>query len=162
MLAEVRTPQDTNSSVMSMMVPSIERFCVQGGALAPRVDPVAIVQTAARIRIARAGPEYVSPLIGKVPIEIIEALKQVMTLVRFEDLTSPILPVLVFALTRMRSRRKKGWTSPAFLALGLLAAGSQTALAEKVGRFDTSRDLFLPQFDCKTDVDDLHSVAAVA
>ena len=29
-------------------------------------------------------------------------------------------------------------------------------------RFDKSRDLFLPQFDCKTDVDDLHSVAAVA
>jgi hypothetical protein len=34
--------------------------------------------------------------------------------------------------------------------------------AGTLGRFDTRRDLFLPQFDCKTDVDDLHSVAAVA
>ena len=30
------------------------------------------------------------------------------------------------------------------------------------GRFDAGRDLFLPQFDSKTDVDDLHSVAGVA
>jgi hypothetical protein len=35
-------------------------------------------------------------------------------------------------------------------------------LASDLGRFDKNRDLFLPQFDCKTDVDDLHSVAAVA
>jgi predicted AlkP superfamily pyrophosphatase or phosphodiesterase len=32
----------------------------------------------------------------------------------------------------------------------------------EAARFDRGRDLFLPQFDCKTDVDDLHSVAAVA
>ena len=31
-----------------------------------------------------------------------------------------------------------------------------------LGRFDTSRDLFLAHFDVKTDVDDLHSVAGVA
>ena len=30
-----------------------------------------------------------------------------------------------------------------------------------IGRFDKSKDLFLPQFDSKTDVDDIHSVAAV-
>lgn len=30
-----------------------------------------------------------------------------------------------------------------------------------IGRFDKTRDLFLPQFDSKTDVDDIHSVAAV-
>ena len=36
------------------------------------------------------------------------------------------------------------------------------AAADDLGRFDRARDLFLPQFDCKTDVDDLHSVAAVA
>lgn len=34
--------------------------------------------------------------------------------------------------------------------------------AQTVGHFDVSRDLFLPQFDSKTDVDDLHSVAGVA
>ena len=31
-----------------------------------------------------------------------------------------------------------------------------------LGWFNTSKDLFLPQFDSKTDVDDIHSVAAVA
>lgn len=30
-----------------------------------------------------------------------------------------------------------------------------------LGQFDTSSDLYLPQFDSKTDVDDIHSVAAV-
>ena len=30
----------------------------------------------------------------------------------------------------------------------------------KVGKFNTEKDLLLVQFDCKTDVDDLHSVAA--
>lgn len=30
-----------------------------------------------------------------------------------------------------------------------------------IGRFDKTSDLFLPQFDSKTDVDDIHSVAAV-
>jgi hypothetical protein len=31
-----------------------------------------------------------------------------------------------------------------------------------IGKFDTSKDLFLPQFDSKTDVDDIHTIAAVA
>ncbi len=31
-----------------------------------------------------------------------------------------------------------------------------------LGKFSISQDLYLPQFDCKTDVDDVHSVAAVA
>lgn len=53
------------------------------------------------------------------------------------------------------------------LLLGLFllaggAGGARVAAAEELGRFDKGRDLFLPQFDCKTDVDDLHSVAAVA
>lgn len=33
---------------------------------------------------------------------------------------------------------------------------------EKIGKFSPERDLYLPQFDCKTDVDDVHSAAAVA
>lgn len=33
---------------------------------------------------------------------------------------------------------------------------------EKIGRFDPASDLFLAQFDIKTDTDDLHSAAAVA
>ena len=53
-------------------------------------------------------------------------------------------------------------------SLGAIASGlclivfGFPAIAADLGRFDPSRDLFLPQFDCKTDVDDLHSVAAVA
>ena len=34
--------------------------------------------------------------------------------------------------------------------------------ATKQGRFNMSKDLLLAQFDCKTDVDDLHSAAALA
>ena len=34
--------------------------------------------------------------------------------------------------------------------------------AEKIGRFDPTKDLFLAHFDIKTDTDDLHSAAAVA
>ena len=33
--------------------------------------------------------------------------------------------------------------------------------ASKAGRFNLEKDLLLAQFDCKTDVDDLHSVAAL-
>jgi hypothetical protein len=33
--------------------------------------------------------------------------------------------------------------------------------ASMLGQFDTNGDLFLPQFDSKTDVDDIHSIAAV-
>lgn len=36
------------------------------------------------------------------------------------------------------------------------------ATAEMIGRFDPKKDLFLAQFDIKTDTDDLHSAAAVA
>lgn len=36
------------------------------------------------------------------------------------------------------------------------------ASAEEIGRFDPSKDLFLAQFDIKTDTDDLHSAVAVA
>jgi hypothetical protein len=46
--------------------------------------------------------------------------------------------------------------------LYLLLLLADAALAELPGRFDSDRDLFLPQFDSKTDVDDLHSIAAVA
>lgn len=44
----------------------------------------------------------------------------------------------------------------------LLMTLSLVAHSETVGRFDTGRDLLLAQFDSKTDVDDLHSVAGVA
>ncbi|MDX2427507.1 MAG: hypothetical protein QNK22_02350 [Xanthomonadales bacterium] len=33
---------------------------------------------------------------------------------------------------------------------------------DMLGRFDKTRDLYLPQFDSKTDVDDIHSVAGVS
>lgn len=46
-----------------------------------------------------------------------------------------------------------------FLSLILITG---VASAATLGQFDRDKDLFLPQFDCKTDVDDLHSVAAVA
>ena len=35
-----------------------------------------------------------------------------------------------------------------------------TGQYEMAGRFDPSKDLLLAQFDCKTDVDDLHTAAA--
>ena len=47
------------------------------------------------------------------------------------------------------------------LALAFVMAGSATA-SEALGQFNPDRDLFIPQFDSKTDVDDLHSVAGVA
>lgn len=47
------------------------------------------------------------------------------------------------------------------LVLAFLTAGSAFA-SEALGQFNADRDLFLPQFDSKTDVDDLHSVAGVA
>jgi hypothetical protein len=40
--------------------------------------------------------------------------------------------------------------------------GCGTTATDMIGRFDSERDLFLPQFDSKTDVDDLHSAAGVA
>lgn len=45
-----------------------------------------------------------------------------------------------------------------------LAFVSNTVLHKpysKLGKFNVEKDLFLPQFDSKTDVDDIHSVAAV-
>ena len=39
---------------------------------------------------------------------------------------------------------------------------SRPSLPTVIGRFNTDKDLYLAQFDCKTDVDDLHSVAGVA
>lgn len=47
------------------------------------------------------------------------------------------------------------------LVLVSLLSSAPCALASELGRFNTDTDLFLPQFDCKTDVDDLHSVTAV-
>ena len=53
--------------------------------------------------------------------------------------------------------------SKLFFAL-LFFSLTATALAESttIGKFHPGTDLYLPQFDSKTDVDDLHSVAAVA
>ena len=50
------------------------------------------------------------------------------------------------------------------LAAVFLLAASFPVLAEPdaLGHFVPGRDLYLPQFDSKTDVDDLHSIAAVA
>lgn len=48
-----------------------------------------------------------------------------------------------------------------FLLL-FVACQSDTAAPQSLGRFNVEKDLFLAQFDSKTDVDDLHSVAAVA
>ncbi|HSH10104.1 MAG TPA: hypothetical protein VK995_06920 [Oceanipulchritudo sp.] len=39
---------------------------------------------------------------------------------------------------------------------------SDTSAPQSLGRFSVEKDLFLAQFDSKTDVDDIHSVAAVA
>jgi hypothetical protein len=47
-------------------------------------------------------------------------------------------------------------------ALLLLGSGCARDADQKIGRFDPTRDLFLAQFDSKTDVDDLHSIAGVA
>jgi hypothetical protein len=47
----------------------------------------------------------------------------------------------------------------ASLMFGMIAKGDQPDL---LGKFDRSKDLYLAHFDVKTDVDDLHSVAAVA
>lgn len=47
-----------------------------------------------------------------------------------------------------------------FLLISL--AGAAQGNPALPGQFDPNTDLFLPQFDSKTDVDDLHSVAAVA
>lgn len=48
------------------------------------------------------------------------------------------------------------------LVIALLLAVSPVLAEPEQPRFDVQRDLFLPQFDSKTDVDDIHSVAGVA
>jgi len=50
-----------------------------------------------------------------------------------------------------------------FLVLILMLSVASAARAEApLGQFNPQQDLFLPQFDSKTDVDDLHSIAGVA
>lgn len=51
-----------------------------------------------------------------------------------------------------------------FLLIFLIHLLSCTTISEKpnIGQFNVKSDLFLAQFDCKTDVDDIHSVAGVA
>jgi hypothetical protein len=49
---------------------------------------------------------------------------------------------------------------PLLLMFG--ACQSRTPAPQSLGQFDVKNDLFLAHFDCKTDVDDLHSVAAVS
>ena len=44
----------------------------------------------------------------------------------------------------------------------LIACSTATKSPAMLGHFQIKNDLFLANFDCKTDVDDLHSVAAVA
>ncbi|MEL6857122.1 MAG: hypothetical protein AAFO74_01970 [Pseudomonadota bacterium] len=43
-----------------------------------------------------------------------------------------------------------------------MANDADCAASETIGRFDPATDLFIAQFDIKTDTDDLHSAAAVA
>lgn len=48
------------------------------------------------------------------------------------------------------------------LSLHTVCMSDEQPAKESLGRFDTDGDLFLAHFDSKTDVDDIHSVAAVA
>ncbi|MGK9475866.1 hypothetical protein [Melioribacter sp. OK-6-Me] len=50
------------------------------------------------------------------------------------------------------------------LILGLLFVGykNQVKERERIGKFNKDKDLYLAHFDCKTDVDDIHSIAGVA
>jgi hypothetical protein len=50
------------------------------------------------------------------------------------------------------------------LVLSLICLGctSDTSLPKLIGKFNVEKDLYLVQFDCKTDTDDILSVAAVA
>ncbi|MCB9210060.1 MAG: hypothetical protein H6609_11855 [Ignavibacteriales bacterium] len=43
----------------------------------------------------------------------------------------------------------------------LISCSNNKSASSQIGRFQTERDLLLLNFDCKTDVDDLHSVAGV-
>jgi hypothetical protein len=44
----------------------------------------------------------------------------------------------------------------------LMIFSSKPSLSNVIGKFNADKDLFIAQFDCKTDVDDLHSIAGVA
>lgn len=44
----------------------------------------------------------------------------------------------------------------------LVSCAAKQEPTSLLGKFEVNKDLYLPQFDCKTDVDDVHSVAAVA
>ncbi|MBN1300412.1 MAG: hypothetical protein JW995_04280 [Melioribacteraceae bacterium] len=48
------------------------------------------------------------------------------------------------------------------LLSGLFSCKSNTNQKNMLGSFNIGQDLFLAQFDCKTDTDDIHSVAGVA
>ncbi|MDX1626148.1 MAG: hypothetical protein R3323_06510 [Wenzhouxiangellaceae bacterium] len=56
----------------------------------------------------------------------------------------------------------KRWTVFSISACWLAWASPASADTNLLGRFDRDRDLYLAHFDNKTDVDDVHSVAAVA
>jgi len=43
-----------------------------------------------------------------------------------------------------------------------LACTSETTTTKFIGKFNVEKDLYLAQFDCKTDTDDIFSIAAVA
>ncbi|MCG6915108.1 hypothetical protein LJE86_14450 [bacterium BMS3Abin03] len=48
------------------------------------------------------------------------------------------------------------------LSVICLACTSETSSPKLIGKFNVEKDLYLAQFDCKTDTDDILSVAAVA
>jgi hypothetical protein len=48
------------------------------------------------------------------------------------------------------------------LLVFLASCVSNHPSTELIGKFNADSDLFLAEFDCKTDVDDIHSVAGVA
>lgn len=60
----------------------------------------------------------------------------------------------------MKSKIRMFFTT-AFFWLLFINVSLGTELS-KAGNFDLNKDLLLAQFDCKTDVDDLHTVAALA
>lgn len=49
-----------------------------------------------------------------------------------------------------------------FLSFLFISCTSQNSDVKLIGKFNAEKDLYLAQFDCKTDVDDIHSAAAVA
>ena len=48
-----------------------------------------------------------------------------------------------------------------FLVIFVLCLTS-VSIAQQIGKFNVEKDLFLAQFDCKTDVDDIYSIAGTA